>query len=658
MRLSLDTFTTIPRVNGLLLSPDGARLVLPVQTLSPDGTRFISSLWELPADGSAPARRMTYSDKGEASPAFLPDGSLVFTSARPDPTVKQEEESEGRVWALPAGGGEARPLTSIPAGVDGLVTARDAAAVVVKAQAFEGVTGLEADAERAKQRKEAGVTALLFDAYPIRHWDHELGPRQPRLFRLQVGRDAAQPEDLTPDAARALQEAEVAVAPDGRTLVTTWWRDAGDAFREVDLVELGPGGLRTLGTGADFGAPAISPDGRFAVAVREERGTPERAVDLTLWLIDLATGEGRDLLPGFDLWPGPPVWGHDGREVYFAADELGHAPIFRVDVASGEVTRLTTEGCFSSLCPSPAGDAVFALRSSYRSPAEVVRVARDGSVTGLPTPGLPLELPGTVEEVHGRADDGTELRAWLVLPKDASPERPAPLALWVHGGPLSSWNAWSWRWCPYLLSERGYAVLLPDPALSTGYGHAFVQRSWGAWGQRAYTDLMAITDAALCRDDLDGSRTAAMGGSFGGYMANWIAGHTDRFQAIVSHAGLWSLEQFHGTTDMGSWWEHQLGDPYADPGRYVANSPRTAIEHVRTPMLVIHGLRDYRVPVGEALRLWTDLQRHGVAGQYLSFPDENHWILKPGNSRVWYETVLAFLAHHVLGEEWKRPELL
>jgi dipeptidyl aminopeptidase/acylaminoacyl peptidase len=169
---------------------------------------------------------------------------------------------------------------------------------------------------------------------------------------------------------------------------------------------------------------------------------------------------------------------------------------------------------------------------------------------------------------------------------------------------------------------------------------------------------MAITDAALCRDDLDGSRTAAMGGSFGGYMANWIAGHTDRFQAIVSHAGLWSLEQFHGTTDMGSWWEHQLGDPYADPGRYVANSPRTAIEHVRTPMLVIHGLRDYRVPVGEALRLWTDLQRHGVAAQYLSFPDENHWILKPGNSRVWYETVLAFLAHHVLGEEWKRPELL
>lgn len=660
VRLSLDTFTTIPRVNGLLLSPDGSRLVLPVQMLSPDGTRFISSLWELPSDGSAPARRITYSDKGEASPAFLPDGSLVFASARPDPTVKPDEESEGRIWTLPAAGGEARPLASIPAGVDGLVAARDAGVVVVKSQEFEGVSGLEADAERAKQRKEAGVSALLFDGYPIRHWDHELGPRQPRLLRLEVGGDAAapQPEDLTPDAGRALQEAEVAVAPDGRTLVTTWWRDAGAAFREIDLVELGPRGLRTLGTGADFAAPAVSPDGRFAVAVREERGTPERAVDLTLWLVDLATGEGRDLLPGFDLWPGPPVWAHDGREVYFVADELGHAPVFRVDVASGEVTRLTTEACFSSLCPEPGGDAVFALRSSYRSPAEVVRIGRDGSIRGLPTPGLPLDLPGTVEEVHGAADDGTELRAWLVLPKDASPEHPAPLALWVHGGPLSSWNAWSWRWCPYLLSERGYAVLLPDPALSTGYGHAFVQRSWGAWGERAYTDLMTITDAALCRDDLDASRTAAMGGSFGGYMANWIAGHTDRFRAIVSHAGLWSLEQFHGTTDMGPWWEHQLGNPYVDPSRYVANSPSSAIEHVRTPMLVIHGLRDYRVPVAEALRLWTDLQRHGVPAQYLSFPDENHWILKPGNSKVWYETVLAFLAHHVLGEEWKRPELL
>jgi dipeptidyl aminopeptidase/acylaminoacyl peptidase len=301
---------------------------------------------------------------------------------------------------------------------------------------------------------------------------------------------------------------------------------------------------------------------------------------------------------------------------------------------------------------------VFALRSSYGSPPEVVRIDADRSITPLPTPGLPLDLPGRVTEVAARADDGADLRGWLVLPRGASTERPAPLVLWVHGGPLSSFSSWSWRWCPHLLAERGYAVLLPDPALSTGYGRAFVQRGWGNWGQRTFGDLMAITDAALQRPDLDATRSAAMGGSFGGYMANWIAGHTDRFKAIVTHAGLWALDQFHGSTDIGTQWEREMGDPYRDPTRWMENSPNRHIASVRTPMLVIHGMRDYRVPIGEALRLWTDLRRHEVPSRYLLFPDENHWILKPGNVRVWYDVVLAFLDQHVLGQEWRQPELL
>jgi dipeptidyl aminopeptidase/acylaminoacyl peptidase len=325
---------------------------------------------------------------------------------------------------------------------------------------------------------------------------------------------------------------------------------------------------------------------------------------------------------------------------------------------TGAVTRLTQEGAFTSLCPAPGVEALFALRSSPGSPPEVVRIDHDGSITSLPTPGLPLDLPGEVTEVVASADDGVEVRGWLALPAGASPERPAPLVLWVHGGPLMSYNAWSWRWCPHLLTERGYAVLMPDPALSTGYGHAFVQRAWGHWGDRTFRDLMAITDEALRRPDLDGSRTAAMGGSFGGYMANWIAGHTGRFKAIVTHAGLWALDQFHGSTDMGVNWEREMGDPYRDPARWSENSPHRELAAIRTPMLVIHGMRDYRVAVNEALRLWTDLRRHGVPGRFLLFPDENHWILKPGNARVWYETVLAFLDEQVLGLDWRRPELL
>ena len=174
--------------------------------------------------------------------------------------------------------------------------------------------------------------------------------------------------------------------------------------------------------------------------------------------------------------------------------------------------------------------------------------------------------------------------------------------LWVHGGPLGSWNAWSWRWCPWLLVAQGYAVLLPDPALSTGYGDDFIRRGWGQWGQAPYGDLMAITDAAVQREDIDGTRTAAMGGSFGGYMANWIAGHTDRFRAIVTHASLWALDQFGPTTDVSPYWEREM-----TPEMALENSPHLHVQNINTPMLVVHGDKDYRVPIGEGLRLWYEL---------------------------------------------------
>ena len=230
--------------------------------------------------------------------------------------------------------------------------------------------------------------------------------------------------------------------------------------------------------------------------------------------------------------------------------------------------------------------------------------------------------------------------------------------MWVHGGPVGSWNDWSWRWNPWLLAERGYAVLLPDPAISTGYGLDFIKRGYGAWGDAPYTDVLAATDAACARPDIDASRTALMGGSFGGYMANWVAGHTDRFQCIVTHASLWALDQFHGTTDGGPWWEPEFGDPYLDPSRYIEWSPHRHVANITTPMLVIHGELDHRVPIGEALRLWTDLRRHGVQSKFLYFPDENHWILKPQNARVWYDTVFAWLDQHVLGHDWQQPRLL
>ena len=374
-----------------------------------------------------------------------------------------------------------------------------------------------------------------------------------------------------------------------------------------------------------------------------------------------APGPGRDLLAGWDRWPHELAWAHDSSALYLTADDGGRCPVFRVDAGTGEVTRVTDDdGAYTDLNPGPDGRYLYALRAAVDSPPTPVRIdLTTGTEPGaLDCPGVPVALPGRLEEVTATADDGQPVRSWLVLPETASADRQAPLLLWVHGGPMSSWNSWSWRWNPWLMAARGYAVLLPDPALSTGYGLEFIARAHREWGARPYADIMAVTEAALARPDIDANLVAMMGGSYGGYMANWMAGHTDRFKAIVSHAGLWTLEAMFGTTDHPMFWRPQFGDPLTSPEMYEKNSPHRHIARIRTPMLVIHGNKDYRVPVGEALRLWWDLSRHGAEAKFLYFPDENHWILTPGHAQIWYETVFAFLAQHVLGQEWQRPRLL
>lgn len=669
----LDRFLALPRVSGLLLSPDGQRLVATVATVAPDRKRFVSAVWELDPSGRRQPRRLTRSAVGETAAAFLPDGSLLFTSTRKDPDSdaagdagKQDGDEEiASLWLLPAGGGEARQV----------------AATAWLSSLFPGAEGVDDDRRRAKARTDAGVTALLFESYPVRFWDHWLGPREPRLFcapppagdQGRLGADVP----LLPAAGRALDEASFALTPDGSTLVTTWasYDDVRNPRTQLVAVATASGERRVLldDPESSVDAVACSPDGHFVVCQRAWHGSPDEAPDATLWLLDLASGQGRDLLPGFELWPEQPVWAPDGQAVYFVADQAGRTPVFRVEVspagdgAPPKVTRLSADGCFSDLCPAPDGRRLYALRSTLTAPPGLVALdatAADKAPVPLPSPGLPVELPGRVSEVHAVAADGTPLRGWLVLPPaEGAGERPvaaapAPLLTIIHGGPLASWSGWHWRWNPQLLAARGYACLLPDPALSTGYGRAFIARGRGRWGREPYTDVLALVDAAEARPDIDETRSAVMGGSFGGYLANWVAGHSSRFRCVVSHASLWSLEQFRGTTDDAGWWDREFGSPEEAPDRYRDNSPSRHADAIRVPMLVIHGERDYRVPIGEALRLWTDLRWRGVEAKFLCFPDEHHWILKPQHIRIWYETVLAFLDQHVLGKDWVRPELL
>ena len=673
--LDFERYLGLPRLSGLRLSPDGRRLVVACGGVHVSGTRMATALWQVDPEGVDPPRRLTRAAAGESGAALLPDGSLLFTSARQDPDAKEppaEPEPPAALWLLPAGGGEARLLAAPHGGVDSVVTARGARSVAFTAALYPGAATLEADAEREKARKDAGVEAMLFDRYPIRHWDHYLGPRERHLFAVQAPEHEDEavptPRDLLPEPFDGLEEMGFDVTPDGGHVVVAV-RDLHALRRphsELVALDVASGARRTLThDDAWYDAPACSPDGRLVACVREDLGDPQRAERAMLWLLDLATGEGRDPLPDEDLWPHALAWAPDGTALHFVADREGHAAAFRVDVASGALTCLVPEGTLSDLCPSPDGQWVYALRSTLRVPPEIVRFdarAADQQAQVVPSPALTevaLDAPGRVTRIEGRAADGLAIGAWLVLPPEAEAAHPAPLVVFVHGGPLGSWtDGWHWRWNPQLLAARGYAVLLPDPAISTGYGQAFIERGWGRWGEAPYTDMIATVDAAVARPEIDASRTALMGGSFGGYMANWVAGQTDRFRCIVTHASLWELRGFHGTTDTGAWWELEMGDPYRDPSRYVEHSPSQHLDAIRTPMLVVHGEHDARVPISEAWRLWTDLQRHGVPSRFLYFPDENHWVLKPQNARIWYATVLAFLDEHVLGSPWRRPDLL
>lgn len=681
----IDHYLAIPRVSGLTLSPDGKRLVTTVSTLNGKVTEFVTALWEIDPTGQGHARRITRSSKGEAGAAFAANGDLYFTSSRPDPeSADPDADPVSALWLLPADGGEARVVHSRASGISSVMAAKNADAIFVNAEVLAGSSNEENDEERRKARKDNKVSAILHSGYPIRYWDADLGPGEPRLFAVEQGeeKEAGKPttvdsptplklRNLTPGVGGSLREAKTVVSPDGKTIYTSLTKALAKAdSREVlAAVDVATGTVKVLldREGMSYFPGPVSPDNRTLVVESESDTTPTQAPQVKLHLLDVSGSETTDLEPlahQWDRWATALAWLPQGNAILVKADDDGASPLFRIDVADGRVTRVTKDAAaYSDVVVSPDGTAAYALRSSYEFPPEAVRIdLASGDVVRLQAPAERPRYKGRLERVETTAEDGSRVPAYLALPEEASDNNPAPLLLWIHGGPLGSWNAWTWRWNPWLLVAKGYAVLLPDPALSTGYGQEFIQRGWGEWGKKPFSDLMAITDAVVERADIDETRTAAMGGSFGGYMANWVAGQTDRFKAIVTHASLWALDQFGPTTDAAQYWLKEMTVEMA-----MENSPHLNVRNIRTPMLVIHGDKDYRVPIGEGLRLWYELLSSSQLpaddnGQsphrFLYFPDENHWILQPQHAKVWYGVVEHFLAKQVLGEDVALPEEL
>jgi dipeptidyl aminopeptidase/acylaminoacyl peptidase len=660
----LARFVAMSRTTGLALSTDGRRLVAVVQAPDKQGARYSSALWEVGLAGQQPIR-LTHSDKGESDPAFLPDGGLLFTSARSRPDGTSDDD-DAALWRLPDSG-EAGVLAARAGGLRGPVVATGSGSVVIAGSRLTGSSDAD-DAERRTVRKDRKITAIMHSGMPIRYWDHELGDQSARLLVLAPG--DTQPQDLAPDATQELTEASYSITADGATVATTWRRPIGGGRRpsSIVLIDVAGGERSTLlqaDDDAEYGGPVISPDGARVAALRSDDARFDRPFHDAL-VIAGRDGSVVEADLG-DLYPNEWAWAPDSSTLYVTGDLHGRGAVLAVDPETGFVERrLATDAGYSSLCPAPDGTMIYALRSAIDAPPQPVALqtqVEDQAPRLLESPApIPQQLPGDLVELTAPGLDGVEVHGWLCLPEAS--EHPVPVMLWIHGGPMSSWNAWSWRWNPWIAVAAGWAVVLPDPALSTGYGDRWLARAWPYRAAQVFADCTAVLDAALELPDLDGDRVACLGASFGGYMTNWVAGHAaERFGAIVTHAGLYALDQQHKTTDMAHFKTGIFGEPAEHPDWYRENSPHYGLVG-DVPMLIIHGNRDYRVPIGEALRLWWDLvsgwdgDPEDMPHRFLQLTGENHWVLSPANGEIWYDAVLGFCAQHVLGQKWTPSPLL
>lgn len=655
---TLDAYLSLRRVQALAVSPDGAWAAVQVARLDADGKKFIPDLWRVPLDGG-PSQRLTWGDTREVAPAFRHDGALLFLSNRNPRPGKPEDGDDERlqVWAFPRHGGEPTPLTDEPLGVSSFRVAPRGDRLIVQAAVLPGVAHAE-QRKAVQERQKKGPSAHRYTTMPIRYWDHWLPEEAAHLVSYDA--NGGDRRDLTPALRRELgPEPSFALSPDGCWLayVSSTMGEARLLKDAIVLVETATGEARELVPSAPRtgrGNLLFSPDGA-RLAFTTQQSSRAAVGRQQIEIVECSSGARRPVAHHWDAWPHLHAWSDDGSTLYASAEHRGEVPLFSIDLARDEVTRLNAPGArgvFEGPALSSRGELV-AIHHTHLQPPEPVALAAAPNATPRPLAALSgfTAADGaalaSVEELLTPAPDGGEVHSYFLTPTGET--QPGPTLLWIHGGPISSFHhGWHWRWNPLVMVARGYRVCCPNPRGSTGYGQDFIEGIWAnQWGAACYRDLMAVTDQLSQRPEVDPARLAAMGGSFGGYMTNWIGGNTDRFKALVTHASVFHLSGFAVTTDFPAWWnlEQNQDGPYGPTADLY--SPHTRLAHWSTPTLVIHGEKDYRVPIGEGLALFEALQSKGVPSEFLVFPDENHWIARPKNIQVWYEEILSFLGRYL-----------
>ena len=615
------------------MSPDGKWVAYQATEVELPSGASNTDVYMAPIAGGEP-RRLTSHPKSDTRPRFSPDGKrLAFLSNR---------GGSSQVYLLELAGGEAIPATSLPGGADTFVWIDDRVLLVTSDVRPDGKPD-------EKPLNSARAYTTLF----VRHWDTWEDGKRTHLFVVPL--DGTAGRDLTPGDRDVPPFSlggpdDYGVSPDGKEVCFSRKDDALQAAStnaDLFVVPVAGGEPKKIAANPGYdGGCRYSPDGS-SIAFRAQMRGGYESDRWRLMVYDRKGGSVRNLTDAFDRWVGEPAWSADSKTLYFAAEDDGRSPVFSVPAMGGPVKTVVAGGSFGD--PKVAGRTLVFTKVAFTHPTEIYRANLDG--TGLAAVTKTNEAflaafklqPGESVRYPGAA--GKTVQAWIVRPADFDPAKKYPLLVLIHGGPQGAWeDGWTFRWNAEVFANAGYIVFMPNPRGSTGFGQEFVDDINADWGGRCYEDILRGTDYAEALPYVAPGRTVAAGASFGGYMINWIAGHTDRYKALVSHDGLFDLRSMYGSTEE-LWfaeWEFK-GTPWDNPEAYAKWTPSAHVKNFKTPTLVVHGELDYRVPLEQGLQMFTALQRRGVPSKLVVFPDENHWVLKPVNSLRWYEEVLGWL---------------
>jgi dipeptidyl aminopeptidase/acylaminoacyl peptidase len=650
--ITFDDMIKMHRLSEPQISPDGKWVAYTVATPDMDANRNVTNIWLVSTAGGA-STQLTQSGH-DSSPVWSPDGSTIaFLSSR---------SGEAQVYLLSLEGGEAQRLTKLSTGAGLVKWSPGGKTIAFTSSVYPDCKDDECNQKRDEEKEKNKVKAHVAEHLLYRHWTHWNEGKRSHLFVIPADGSTA-PRDLTPGADFDVPPDErggpgdINFSPDSKEICFTAVTDKMEAIStngDLFTAPVAGGEIQRITTQRGFdGEPVYSPDGKY-IAYHAQL---EREYESDRWrvmLYDRQTGKIENLTEGFDRSADELAWSADSKSIYFTAESEMEKPLYEMAARPGAEPKkilADTYNVFFSL--SGAGKIMAFERTSLTSPAEVFTASGDGSNVRQLTHHndailASLEMNPS-ETFWFDGAEGTKVEAMLIRPPKFDARKKYPLLVLLHGGPQTMWsNSWGYRWNEEVFAASGYVTLMINRRGSTGYGQKFTDEITNDWGGKAYLDVMDGVDYALKKYPfIDGTRMAAAGGSYGGYMADWIATHNGRFKAIISHAGVYDKVAMYATDEL--WFEeHDMqGTPWSNPDSYRKWAPVSyagQLGKFKTPTLVICGERDYRVPYTQSLEFFNALQRQEVPSKLVVFPDEGHWILKPQNAQFWYKTFLDWLA--------------